>query len=109
VSFKYDPFGRRIYKQSPSATSIFAYDGDNLVETVNGSGGEVASYAQGQNIDEPMAMGRSGTVDCYEQDGLGSITSLTASNGTIAQSVERGVGRRCSVRCGLRISSGRTQ
>jgi YD repeat-containing protein len=39
VSFKYDPFGRRIYKQSPTTTSIFAYDGDNLVETVNGSGG----------------------------------------------------------------------
>ncbi|HTU34692.1 MAG TPA: RHS repeat-associated core domain-containing protein [Candidatus Acidoferrum sp.] len=85
VSFKYDPFGRRIEKISPSATSIFAYDGDNVVETVNGSGGEVASYAQGQNIDEPLAMDRSGTVDYYEQDGVGSVTSLTASSGSLAQ------------------------
>ena len=32
VSFKYDPFGRRIYKSSSNATSIYAYDGDNLAE-----------------------------------------------------------------------------
>jgi len=86
VSFKYDPFGRRIYKQSPDATSIFVYDGDNLVETVNTSGGEVAHYAQGQNLDEPLAMQRATTTDYYEADGLGSITSLTASNGSIADS-----------------------
>jgi len=89
LSFKYDPFGRRIEKISPTTTSIFAYDGDNLVETVNGSGGEVASYADGldlQDIDAPLAVDRSGTVDYYEQDGLNSVTSLTASNGSLAQS-----------------------
>jgi YD repeat-containing protein len=77
ATFKYDPFGRRIEKVSPTTTSIFAYDGDNLVETVNASGGEVGSYVQGDNIDEPLAMDRSGTIDYYEQDGLGSVTSLT--------------------------------
>lgn len=86
VSFLYDPFGRRIEKISPAATSIFLYDGDNLVETVSAGGGEVASYAQGQNIDQPLAMDRSGTIDYYEQDGLGSVTSLTASNGSLSQS-----------------------
>src|SRR6202041_3772953 len=44
TTFKYDPFGRRIYKQSPTATSIFLYDGADLLETVSGSGSEVASY-----------------------------------------------------------------
>jgi RHS repeat-associated protein len=48
--------------------------------------GEIASYAQGPNIDEPLAMDRSGTIDYYEQDGLGSVTSLTASSGSVAQS-----------------------
>jgi RHS repeat-associated protein len=86
ISFNYDPFGRRIEKVSPTTTSIFAYDGGNLVETVIASGGEVARYTQGQNIDEPLAMERSSTVDYYDADGLGSITSLTASNGTVAQS-----------------------
>ena len=35
VSFKYDPFGRRIYKSSSAGTSVYAYDGDNLVEETN--------------------------------------------------------------------------
>ena len=35
VTFKYDPFGRRIYKSSSSATSIYAYDGYNLAEETN--------------------------------------------------------------------------
>jgi YD repeat-containing protein len=30
TTFKYDPFGRRIYKQSPSFTSAFLYDGADL-------------------------------------------------------------------------------
>ena len=38
VTFKYDPFGRRIYESSSTGTSIFAYDGDNLVEETNSSG-----------------------------------------------------------------------
>ena len=86
VTLKYDPFGRRIYKQSPTTTSIFIYDGNNLVETVNSSGGEVARYAQGSTIDQPLAMELGTTIDYYEADGLGSITSLTATNGTVAQS-----------------------
>ena len=31
MTLKYDPLGRRIEKVSPTFTSIFAYDGDNLV------------------------------------------------------------------------------
>jgi len=84
VTFKYDPFGRRIEKVSPTATSIFAYDGPNLIETVNSTGGLVAHYAQTMNIDEPLAMQRSGTTYYYEADGLGSITSLSSSAGALA-------------------------
>jgi len=85
LTFKYDPFGRRIEKTSPTATSIFAYDGDNLVETVNAGGGVVARYAQGLNIDEPLAMLRGATTDYYEADGLGSVTSLTDTTGALAE------------------------
>ena len=90
VTFKYDPFGRRIEKISPTMTSIFAYDGDHLIEEANGSGAKVASYTQTQNIDEPLAMKRSGTIDFYEQDGLGSVTSLTSSSGSVAQTYTYG-------------------
>jgi RHS repeat-associated protein len=85
VAFKYDPFGRRIYKQSANATSIFVYDGANLIETVSATGGTVARYTQGQSIDEPLAMQRGTATDYYEADGLGSITSLTDPTGAVAQ------------------------
>jgi RHS repeat-associated protein len=85
-SFKYDPFGRRIEKISPTATSIFVYDGDNLIQTVNASGSTVARYTQGQNIDEPLALQQSTTIDYYEVDGLGSVTSVSSTTGTVAQS-----------------------
>jgi RHS repeat-associated protein len=50
----------------------------------------VARYAQGKNVDEPLAELRSGATSYYEADGLGSITSLTASNGSVAQSYTYG-------------------
>ena len=84
TTFKYDPFGRRIYKQSPNATSIFVYDGANLLETVNGSGSEVASYTQTRTIDETLAELRGSATDYYEADALGSITSLSSSTGALA-------------------------
>jgi RHS repeat-associated protein len=86
VSFKYDPFGRRIYKSSSAGSSIFAYDGDNQIEQTNSSGTAVARYAQGLNIDEPLAMLSSATTSYYEADGLGSTSSLSSSAGSLAQS-----------------------
>jgi RHS repeat-associated protein len=85
ITFKYDPFGRRIYKSSSAGTSIFAYDGDNLVEETNAAGAVVARYSQGANIDEPLAMLRSSATSYYEQDGLGSVTSLSTGAGSLTQ------------------------
>src|SRR5208282_4238691 len=79
VTFKYDPFGRRIYKSSPTWTGAFAYDGNNLIETMNSSGTVVARYTQGPTIDQPLAEFQGSTTDYYEADALGSVTSL--SNG----------------------------
>jgi RHS repeat-associated protein len=85
LTFKYDPFGRRIYKSSSSAASIYAYDGVNLIEETNASGAVVARYTQGSTIDEPLAMLRSATTSYYHADGLGSVTSLSSSAGSLAQ------------------------
>jgi len=85
VALKYDPFGRRTYKSSSSGTSIYAYDGDNLVEETNSSGAVVARYSQGLNIDEPLAMLRSSMTSYYEADSLGSVTSLTSMAGAVEQ------------------------
>jgi len=85
VSFKYDPFGRRIYKSSSAGASIFAYDIRNLIEETNASGTVAARYSQGFRIDEPLAMLRGGATSYYEADGLGSVTSLSNSTGSLAQ------------------------
>ena len=84
VSYRYDPFGRRIYKSSSAGTSIYSYDTDNLIEETNGAGAVVARYSQTENIDEPLATLRSGTTSYYEADGLGSVTSLSNAAGAIA-------------------------
>ncbi len=81
MTFKYDPLGRRIYKSSSAGTSIFAYDGDDLIEETNSSGSVVARYSQTDSIDEPLAMLRSSATSYYQADGLGSVTSLTPSSG----------------------------
>jgi RHS repeat-associated protein len=85
VSFKYDPFGRRIYKSSSSGTSIYVYDWDNLIEETNAVGSSVARYALTENLDEPLAMLRGGTTNYYEQDGIGTVTSLSNTAGSLAQ------------------------
>jgi YD repeat-containing protein len=94
VSFKYDPFGHRIYKSSSSNTSVFAYDGDSVTEILSSSGASVARYVQGQDRDEPLAvlvLPRGAATSYYEADGLGSVTSLTNSSGSIAQAYTFGL------------------
>ncbi len=59
--------------------------GENLIEETNPSGGVVARYAQGLNIDEPLAMLRSSVTNFYLADGLGSVTSLSNGAGALAQ------------------------
>ena len=88
VAFKYDPFGRRIQKTSSTATSVFAYDGDNLIEETNSSGVAQARYAQGLNIDEPLAMLRSATTSYYHADGLGTIITLSNAAGALTQTYQ---------------------
>ena len=83
---QYDPFGRRIAKSSASGTSIYVYDGDNVIEELDGSGSVVARYSQGLGIDEPLAMYRGLVASYYESDGLSSITSLTNGASQLAAS-----------------------
>jgi RHS repeat-associated protein len=85
VSFKYDPFGKRIFKSSSAGTSIYVYDGPNLIEEVNSSGAVVARYSQTLNIDDTLAMLRGGATSYYHADALGSMTSLSNAGGVLAQ------------------------
>ena len=92
VSFKYDPFGRRIQKSfttganpPTTTTTTYVYDADNLIEQVDLNGAVLARYAEGLNIDEPLAMLRGGATSYYHADGLDSVTSLSNVAGALAQ------------------------
>ena len=82
VTFKYDPFGRRIQKGG----SVFVYDGANLIEEADASGNLAARYVFGSGVDEPLAAYRGATWEFYQADGLGSITSLSTTAGTVSDS-----------------------
>ena len=70
---------RRVEKVSASATTIYAYDGDNSVDELGAGGSSTARYTQGLGIDQPLAMYRGGAASYYHADGLGSIEALTDS------------------------------
>lgn len=84
VNFKYDPFGHRIQKSGTSGTTNYLYDGAELLEEGDQSGNLLAAYALGLAVDAPVATMRGGVTSYYEQDGVGSLTSLSSSAGTIA-------------------------
>jgi len=86
VTFKYDPFGRRIQKSSLSGTTNYLYEGSNSVAEVDAAGTLLASYTQNAGTDEPLAELRNGTAGYYEQDGLGSVTSIAGTAGTLLSS-----------------------
>lgn len=92
TTFMYDPFGRRIQKSGPLGTTTFLYDsvfdrllknnGWNVIEEVDNSGSAIARYTNGHAMDQTFAELRTGVTSYIEQDGIGSVTSL--SNPTAA-------------------------
>jgi RHS repeat-associated protein len=84
VTFKYDPLGRRIQKSSPLGTTNYLYDGINLIEELDSAGNVLARYTHGAVIDEDLSMLRNGATSYYQADATGSITSLSNSAGTLA-------------------------
>jgi RHS repeat-associated protein len=84
VTFKYDPFGRRIQKTSLLGTTNYLYDRANLLEEIDMNGNVLARYNGGLWIDESLSELRTGTSSYYQQDGVGSMTSLSNSAGTLA-------------------------
>ena len=60
------------------------YDGANVIQELDAGGSVLARYTQGQGIDEPLSELRSNTSSYYQQDGIGSVTALGSSTGTLA-------------------------
>ncbi len=93
VTFKYDPFGRRIEKNVATFESgipttykyTYVYDNEDIIlevleRTQNGNTTTTTTaYTHGPGIDEPLSLTRDGQTWYYHADGLGSITSISDS------------------------------
>jgi YD repeat-containing protein len=67
VTFKYDPFGRRIQKNSTLGTTNYLYDGLNILEELDGVGSLLSRYTHGSDdVDERLSEQRSGTTSYFE-------------------------------------------
>src|SRR3972149_10279388 len=102
ITFKYDPFGRRIEKKIESIdkgiaeTNIYTYAYDNediileyLTKTSNGATTtETKKYLHGPGIDEHLSLTNDTGTYYYHADGLGSITALTDGSGNVVQTYE---------------------
>ena len=84
TTFKYDPFGRRIQKSGPLGITNYLYDGSATTEEMDGSGSLVARYTSGASVDQTLAELRSPPAVYYQTDGLGSVTSLSNLDQTLA-------------------------
>jgi RHS repeat-associated protein len=84
--YTYDAFGRRVGKAVNGVATTFLYDGDQIIAEYDGTGVIQAKYVYGTGIDEPIKMERGGQSYYYHYDGLGSVTNLTDSTGSTAES-----------------------
>ena len=99
VTFKYDPFGRRIEKKvvdvfsgvTATTTTAYVYDGEDIVlqvETIEAGGTTAVTesrFIHGPGIDEPLVMVRNGQNYFYHADGLGNIVAITDQSQNIVQ------------------------
>ena len=110
VSFKYDPFGRRIEKKVIGRNKVetlrYLYDGANILFTTSDGDDGGAShhghhdkhyrnthpaplqgtlYIQGPGVDEHLTFIRGGKTFYYHADGLGSVIALTDEHGNVVQ------------------------
>ncbi|MFA6498365.1 MAG: RHS repeat-associated core domain-containing protein, partial [Desulfurivibrionaceae bacterium] len=94
ISFKYDPFGRRIEKKveetvfgrTETSTTTYVYDNEDII--LETSGKNISRYVHGPGIDEPLAVEQKRNTYFFHADGLGSIVNLTDQRGRVVQSYE---------------------
>lgn len=102
ITFKYDPFGRRIEKKveevesgkTETKTFTYVYDNEDIIiesltRTEDGkTKTETTRYLHGPGIDEPLEIERKSETYHYHADGLGSIIALTDSRQKAGESYD---------------------
>jgi RHS repeat-associated protein len=85
TQYKYDPLGRRIEKNINGQVIQYVYDGDNILNEYDGAGNIKSKYVFNLAIDDPLSVEQGGSVYYYHKDGLGSVTELTNSTGSVVK------------------------
>lgn len=90
--FGYDVLGRRTSKtvQPGSQSTLFFYDGWQVVEERDGVGTTQATYVYGIGIDEVIQMSRGGSEYFYHQDDMGNVMALSDETGSVVERYEYG-------------------
>jgi len=86
VALSYDPNGRLWQVNGPSGVTGFTYDGDRLIEELNGAGQWLRIYAHGPGPDEPLVWYEmtGGTVRRYlHADNQGSVIASNDDAGNV--------------------------
>jgi RHS repeat-associated protein len=82
TEYKYDALGRRVSK----GNTCYYYMGDRLVEEIINS--EPISHLYGNDIDEALLIINGANTFFYHVDHIGSVVSVTDSDGKLAEKVE---------------------
>ena len=85
AGYGYDAFNRRVSKTVNGTTEYFVYDDEDIIEDRTNTGSLTADYVHGSRIDEVLTMSRGGNTYYYHHDGLGSVTEITNSAGTVIE------------------------
>ncbi len=83
ATLSYDPAGR-LYQTVGAATTLFGYDGADLIGEYNSSGVLQRRYIHGPGVDEPLVWMENGATDIWRwltTDQLGSVTAVTNGAG----------------------------
>ena len=80
ATFQYDVLGRRVSKTVNGTTTMYVYDGVDIIQEI--TNGVKTNYVRTLGIDEPLSkVDDNGIVRHYIRDGLGSIVGLVDDAG----------------------------
>lgn len=88
AAYAYDALGRRIRKIADGDTTLYYYDGMQLIEERDGAGAVKATYVWGRWIDDIVSMQRNAQDYFYHSNALGSVVAVTNTSGQVVEQYE---------------------
>ena len=89
AQYYYDPFGRRLWKNTGGVMTFFMYADEGLIGEYNASGQEITSYGYKPSstwVGDPLFMKQGGQYYFYQNDALGTPKMITSTAGAVVWS-----------------------